>query len=828
MTGKWKVASAVSGLAVPGSDNVWNALDEYMKAKEMTPEQLKEVLRLRKRLDKVFSDGEERVTKAIDERKQSETVKKLTLMLTMHELASIRRDYDELDCVQGSRLPSQRRHFKDLLTIYKRLGKLFKRILAADLQFIRGWEEKYEVETKTIKLAMKNAVKNANEEFLGSTVWQESKMELEPKTKTDIQKHITELQKEDKKENDQAKRCENDQAKRVAVRELRNLARQSHSSREFIAEQKAIELLVNLLKNGTPFVKQDAACALGNLAFGNDENGTAIMSNGGIELLSGLLDGTEAQPECAAYALGRIVNSITIDKIVCQNDLFERLVDLLSGETSQQRWSAAFALGRISKQSKHVSEQSEDVPEQSDDVSKQSKNGCAEIVRCGGIPLFIGLLQKGEPLEIAYAAQALGHLAADNSQIAFDVIPAISNLVQMLTGEDSLQVEFAAYALSQLASNRVCGSRIDSMDAIPPLVLLLDGSDNQRIHAVCTLARLAEHCVESCKKIAEAGGIGPLSGLLHKPEDEQRLSTKALGCIAQINEATRREIIRHGVIDRFFGFLEIEALKKPAALALSNIAILLDDWGQSDTKKNVDTVIDLLNHGDEDMKEYAAAILRPLCSGDHDVSPVRNSLLAMIEGGSERQKTNASAVLAMISRFCANHQGMVRDKFVPPCVKLLSSWSDAQKDNALFVISKIASNPMITVATDMANAQVVMPLRTLIIDGSEKQVATAVLVLSCLLSNDDDFVIYKAIAKELGTYNALQQLRANGTAQQQELASRVITLLDSRQEAKCKYYEQKWDYENGEGPNPDDRDAGDKAQEVYEDMISDGFLPLWL
>lgn len=119
----------------------------------MTLEQLKEVLRLRQRLDEVFSDGEEKLRKSISERVQSEFVKKLTVMLTMSKLVGIRKDYDELYCEQGKRLPSQRRNFKDLLTIYERLDTLFNCYL--DLEFMRIWEEKYEVETKTIESALK-------------------------------------------------------------------------------------------------------------------------------------------------------------------------------------------------------------------------------------------------------------------------------------------------------------------------------------------------------------------------------------------------------------------------------------------------------------------------------------------------------------------------------------------------------------------------------------------------------------------------------------------------------------------------------------------------
>lgn len=148
----------------------------------------------------------------------------------------------------------------------------------------------------------------------------------------------------------------------------------------------------------------------------------------------------------------------------------------------------------------------------------------------------VGLLKNSDPLKTAYSAQSLGNLLAGGKKLAFDVVSAASNLIEMMREKTHFQMEFAAYALAQLSWNRLCCSRIDSSDPIPPLVLLLDGSDEQRYHSAQALANLAEFNPESCRKFVQCGGIGRLSGLLYKTYDEKLYATRALGCIAPIDE----------------------------------------------------------------------------------------------------------------------------------------------------------------------------------------------------------------------------------------------------------------------------------------------------
>lgn len=273
-------------------------------------------------------------------------MKKFMLIMTMKKFADIRRDYDELAekrvGLRGTRLPSQRRHLEEILQIYERLDKLFKRKLESKTKFMREWEEKHEVESEVIRLAVRHSLADENDEFLSCTVCEASeKPELDDEMKNKIENCIAQLQHGIDKD------------KRSAVRELRHFACLSSSIQAEIANQGAIQFLIQALNTGTPFMKQDAACALGNLAFENDDNCEAIASEGGIEPLVELLVGINAQPEYAAYALGRIANQANIEVMIAKGNAVTRLVDLLRSETSLQRWNSAFALSQITTESKN-------------------------------------------------------------------------------------------------------------------------------------------------------------------------------------------------------------------------------------------------------------------------------------------------------------------------------------------------------------------------------------------------------------------------------------------------------------------------------------------
>lgn len=338
-------------------------------------------------------------------------------------------------------------------------------------------------------------------------------------------------------------------------------------------------------------------------------------------------------------------------------------------------------------------------------------------------------------------------------------------------------MESAVYAVAQLARNRVCGSRLNSMNVIPPLIVLLDGSDTQKYHAVCALALFAEYSSESCRKIADNGGIGPLSGLLHGTHDEKRLAMQALGNIASIDENVRKEIVRHGAIEPLFEMVELDVMKEPALFALSNIAIDLESWRGMDTNEVIKKIIKQLKNTSDAIKEHSAMILAPLyLSDDIHVKKAINPLVEVAKSGSHNAKNKVSAVLANLSTRSSNHETMVNCSVLEVLMKMLSA-SNVQKDNALLALTKFVPAANYELIEQMRKAKIVDALRDMLVNGSDYQVAKSLRLLWDLMRKTPCKVFYDICSEFRGTLDEVKQLTTTGTVQQRKFASMVLNSL---------------------------------------------------
>ena len=113
-----------------------------------------------------------------------------------------------------------------------------------------------------------------------------------------------------------------DAAKLAAARSLHPLVQRNASDRVLFAEAGGIPPIVELLRDGSADAKQQAARAIGHLAFGNAAaNKVAIAEHGGIPPLVELLrDGSADAKEQAARAIGHLAfgnaaaNKVAIDE----------------------------------------------------------------------------------------------------------------------------------------------------------------------------------------------------------------------------------------------------------------------------------------------------------------------------------------------------------------------------------------------------------------------------------------------------------------------------------------------------------------------------------
>lgn len=614
---------------------------ECMSETELT----QEVKRLRQQLKKMFTAGGRQLMKApVGDR----TMKKFTQIL---------RDFDFL---LGSDYKRQQRHLEDLATIYDRLDALFKDALDSKVRFMREWDEQYQQDTGFIRHQLGYASSKSNGGFQASSAWESTGFA----SNDEIQPQVEIL------------RNGTDKEKRDAITTLRDLVSQNGLNRETVARKGAIELLIELLQTGTPLLKQDAACALGDFAFSSEVNSAEMVNSGGIEPLVNLLIGPEAQPECAAFALGTIAyaNEANIDAIARHKDVIPRLVRLLSSSKSLQRSFSAFALGRLTT----------------------NEIACAQLVQLDAVSVLVRLLENDQPLETAYAAQTLGNLVVGNVQLGSKVMEAAQHFAQMLTGTD-LQKEFAAYALCQLVTHAVFRSEIsDSLEVIPQLIRLLDGSALQRQHAANALASLAR-VPGNCSKVVKGGGIGPLIRMLRQTEGQQYFAMIALGNIAQRNEGFEKEMVRQGAAEPLFDLLECnsKALVDCAAWVLGSIANQLGDSAHYASAAAVKILINLLTNGIDLAKEKAALVLKSvLCCKERTryVKRAIGPLCSLTTSASKNQRTNASEVFAALSLSRLNHSAMINGGAIRSLNLLLQIGSDQQKNNAVFALANLSES----------------------------------------------------------------------------------------------------------------------------------------
>ena len=138
-----------------------------------------------------------------------------------------------------------------------------------------------------------------------------------------------------------------DAAKLAAARSLHPLVQRNASDRVLFAEAGGIPPIVELLRDGSADAKQQAARAIGHLAFGNAAaNKVAIAEHGGIPPLVELLrDGSADAKEQAARAIGHLAFGNAANKVaIAEHGGIPPLVELLRDGSAGAKSMAVWAL----------------------------------------------------------------------------------------------------------------------------------------------------------------------------------------------------------------------------------------------------------------------------------------------------------------------------------------------------------------------------------------------------------------------------------------------------------------------------------------------------
>ena len=453
-------------------------------------------------------------------------------------------------------------------------------------------------------------------------------------------------------------------------------------------QAEATALLVALLEEGSVSTQQRAAELLWRMVAENPESSYVLASSGDLEQLVRLLHST--LPRAKAYALWSL--SLSIDqgnqKTVVNTGAIQPLVSLLSSTDCMVTEQASCALHLLAKND----------PETQLAVATEN-----------AIPPLIKLL-KGDDVSRSqeYAAAALAALAnVPANKKAIDVAGGIGPLVDLLCddigGEASPQTKrYAASALARLSADNNEGAKqmqkrdgAESTGETVPVEEKDPGEDNKEAQAKPLAAGTRSHAAE---KIAAAGAIGPLVGLLSGElgAESQEEAAGALWALAALSK-NRHSISEHKGIGPL---VELLGSQNPRARGHAERALVRLSIEVVNRVQIIKQLVSLLheNSGDEAQEQAAGALATMARESNENRNSIRESggipkLLALLKSESPKTKENSVAAIAELAfKNAANQKSISENGGVPHLVSIIVSASANVKElNAATLCTLTAS-----------------------------------------------------------------------------------------------------------------------------------------
>jgi len=286
-------------------------------------------------------------------------------------------------------------------------------------------------------------------------------------------------------------------APKIAAATLRNLATNNAKNQVAIVRAGAIPQLVDLMTDGAPEARLEAAAALEELAGERSatklyDKQVAFVHAGAIPPLVRLLPDKAGGVRRASASMLRMLATHNADNqvAIAQAGAILPLVTLLTDTEAEVRKEAAAALGRLS------------IFETEANFGNQ-----AGIGQAGAIPLLVALLEDPSPDVPAIAAGTLRNLATSNAENQIRMLNAgvTRPLVSMLKSDDKTVQAAAMRLVGSLADNSAENQLAMARAGVLKRLLQLMKVPQSRGEAGRALASLARNSVENQVTIKQAG-----------------------------------------------------------------------------------------------------------------------------------------------------------------------------------------------------------------------------------------------------------------------------------------------------------------------------------
>ncbi|PPJ53999.1 hypothetical protein CBER1_02955 [Cercospora berteroae] len=289
-----------------------------------------------------------------------------------------------------------------------------------------------------------------------------------------------------------------------------------------IARSGALAPLTRLAKSKDMRVQRNATGALLNMTH-SDDNRQQLVSAGAIPVLVSLLSSTDTDVQYyCTTALSNIAVDSTNRKRLAQTEpkLVQSLVHLMKGQAPKVQCQAALALRNLASDEKYQ----------------------LEIVRAGGLPPLLGLLQSS-------------------------YLPLILSAVA---------------CIRNISIHPMNESPIIDAGFLKPLVDLLGSTDNEEIqcHAISTLRNLAASSDRNKQLVLQAGAVQKCKELvLDVPLSVQSEMTAAIAVLA-LSDELKPQLLDLGVFDVLIPLTESESIEVQgnSAAALGNLSSKVGDY----------------------------------------------------------------------------------------------------------------------------------------------------------------------------------------------------------------------------------------------------------
>ena len=283
-----------------------------------------------------------------------------------------------------------------------------------------------------------------------------------------------------------------------------------------IARSGALAPLTRLAKSKDMRVQRNATGALLNMTH-SDDNRQQLVSAGAIPVLVSLLSSpdTDVQYYCTTALSNIAVDSANRKRLAqTETKLVQSLVHLMKGQAPKVQCQAALALRNLASDEKYQ----------------------LEIVRAGGLPPLLGLLQSS-------------------------YLPLILSAVA---------------CIRNISIHPMNESPIIDAGFLRPLVDLLGSTDNEEIqcHAISTLRNLAASSDRNKQLVLEAGAVQKCKELvLDVPLSVQSEMTAAIAVLA-LSDELKPHLLDLGVFDVLIPLTESESIEVQgnSAAALGNLS----------------------------------------------------------------------------------------------------------------------------------------------------------------------------------------------------------------------------------------------------------------